>query len=130
MLPATMPSVSGVTVSPEPVAESPTTFTMKRGRKTMEERNVAPSRKFAAFATPKVRLPKRRRSNSGSAARRSLQTKAAPKSTAEPSSPRISGESQPCPSPGTEPSGCTSESPNSRGTTAQMSSSAPATSRG
>jgi hypothetical protein len=81
--------VSGVIVSPEPVADSPTTLTMKSGRKTMAAKKLALTVKTAAFPQANTGLRNRRGSSSGSGARRSTSTKATVPSADSANSPRI-----------------------------------------
>ena len=87
-----MPRVSGVIVKPELVADSPTTFTMKRGRKTMALRNTAPLMKAAALPTANVLLRKSFRSSRGSSTVRSARMKAMSPTAESANMPRICGE--------------------------------------
>ncbi|RIH81239.1 hypothetical protein Mterra_03303 [Calidithermus terrae] len=91
-LPKTIPKVRGVTVSPELVADSPTTITMNSGRNTMAARKPAPSTKEAALPTAKVRLAKSERGRMGSLTRRSVSRKPARPARASANIPRICQE--------------------------------------
>jgi hypothetical protein len=82
-------------VSPARVALTPATFTMKSGRKTTALRKPAPSTKVAAMLSATTRLRKRRRSTTGSAARRSVRTNSTVPASDRPNRPRRSGDAQP-----------------------------------
>src|SRR5215211_77145 len=61
-------------VTPARVAETPTTFTRKSGRKITANRNPAPTRKIAAVPSDITRPRNASRRRIGSAARRSVAT--------------------------------------------------------
>jgi len=93
-LPATSATLSGVSVSPELAADSPTAFTMKSGRKTMALRKQPPTKKEATLPVTKTRLPNSPKSRIGSTARRSATTKATSPRADSANIPVLSGEPQ------------------------------------